>query len=442
MHEPSQLEAKIPRELPPATAPSSQSRLKALSAGAIGNAVEWYDMAIYAVMAPIYASLFFPSGNSTAQLLAAFALFGVGFVMRPIGAVVFGHLGDKVGRKVALSWAVILMSMATLGIGLVPTHAAIGIFAPVLLTLLRLLQGFSAGGEWGGSVAFMVEYAPDGKRGFFGSWQQVSVALGFLAGSLTSALVSTVLSTEALHSWGWRIPFLFGGVLGAVGFYLRRSLEETPRYAEAEAEAEVSRSPLRETFAEHKAACGRAFLYAAFYNVTYYILLTYTPTYLSVTLGYSFTQGLLASVITLIVFAVCIPFTGALSDRIGRKPLLLIACGGCVLFTYPLFLVMNAGHFVYVVSALAVFAILMSCFSGPGPAALAEMFPTEVRFTALSIGYNFGAVAFGAGAPFIATWLIRTTGTSLAPSYYVIFGCMITLCLVLTMRETAFSKLR
>ncbi|MFI8793427.1 MFS transporter [Streptomyces sp. NPDC055105] len=417
------------------------TRIKAVAAGGIGNAVEWYDMAIYAVLAPVFAVHFFPNESESAQLLSAFALFGVGFVMRPIGAVVFGHFGDKVGRRAALSWAVILMSLSTLSIGILPTHSSIGLLAAVLLCLARLLQGLSAGGEWGGSTTFIVEYAPSNRRGLYGSWQQVSVATGFLLGSLVAAGVNFTLSDAAMNAWGWRLPFILGGILGVVGLYLRLNLEETPQYQAAEEEAEVTSSPLLQTLRDHKRASAQAFFYSAFYNVTYYILLTYMPTYLSTSLGYTFGQGLLASTITLAVFAAAIPFMGNLSDRMGRKPLLYLATAGLALMTLPLFLIMNTGNFGVVIACLVLFALLMSCFSGAGPATLAEMFPTKVRFTALGVGYNAGAVVFGAGAPYIATWLIAKTGSIVAPAWYVIFGCVITFALITRLKESAFKPL-
>jgi MHS family proline/betaine transporter-like MFS transporter len=429
-----------PQTTPPPAALAARRR--AIVAGAIGNAVEWYDFAIYGMLAAVFAGLFFPSGNETAQLLAAFALFGVGFVMRPLGAVVFGHFGDRIGRRNALAWAVVLMSVATLGIGLLPTYPQVGMLAPILLCLARLLQGFSAGGEWGGGVSFLVEHAPPGRRGFYGSWQQVSVACGFLAGSAVSALVSAVLTPEDLTSWGWRIPFLVGGVLGAVGLYLRLRLEETPAFEDAREAGRATRSPLREVLATCRPQIAVGFLFPAAWNAGYYVILTYMPTFIARSLGYSVSEALLASMVCLGTFAVLLPFLGALSDRVGRRPLLLGATIGFVVLSYPLFLLMLNGGYTGVLLAQVALATVVAVFSGPGPAAMAEMFPTAVRYSGLSLGYNFSSVVFGGTAPFIATWLIATAGSPLAPAFYVMALALITLGVVLRMPETAHRCLR
>ena len=421
-----------------------KSRLahKALIAGAIGNAVEWYDFAIYGVLAAVFAGQFFPSDNPTTQLLAAFALFGVGFVMRPLGAVIFGYYGDKVGRRAALSVAVIMMSISTLGIGFLPTYAQVGLLAPLLLCAARLVQGLSAGGEWGGSTSFMVEYAPAHRRGFYGSWQQCSVAVGFLFGSLVAAGLTGLLGPEQMHAWGWRVPFIIGGIIGVVGLYLRLKLEETPAYTNAADNNKTKQNPILATLRSYRKEGVVAFFFPALWNVTYYTLLTFLPTYITRTLGYSTAEALGASVLCLSIFAVAIPFSGALSDKIGRKPLMIISAAGFTVLTVPLFIFMSEGGYGAILITQVVFALLLACFSGPGPTALAELFPTEVRYTALSFGYNLSSVVFGGTAPFIATYLIEATGSKVSPSAFVVLGCAVTLVVVLRLRETAHQPLK
>ncbi|RYF56397.1 MAG: MFS transporter [Comamonadaceae bacterium] len=424
----------------PSSASESNPR-RALVAGAIGNAVEWYDFAVYGVLASIFAGQFFPSDNPTTQLLAAFALFGVGFVMRPLRAVVFGYYGDRIGRRAALSAAVIMMSTATLMIGVIPTYAQVGLLAPLLLCVARLLQGFSAGGEWGGSTSFMVEYAPAHRRGLYGSWQQCSVAIGFLTGSIVAAGLTRVLGEETMSSWGWRMPFVVGGIIGVVGLYLRIKLEDTPAYLAAKDDDLPVKNPVRETLMNYRKESVIAFFFPALWNVTYYTLLTFMPTYIAKTLGYSTFQALGASVLSLTVFAILIPVLGSLSDRIGRKPLMITSAAGFTALTLPVFILMANGGYAAVLTGVVIFAVLLSAFSGPGPTALAEVFPTEVRYTALSIGYNFSSVVFGGTAPFLATYLIDKTGSKVAPAAVVIVGCAITLIVVLKLRETAHEKL-
>jgi MFS transporter, MHS family, proline/betaine transporter len=258
-----------------------QAAKKAVTAGAIGNFVEWYDYSVYGFFATVIASQFFPSDDPVASLLATFAVFAVAFFMRPVGAFVFGHYGDTVGRRNTLAAAIILMGIATLTIGVLPSYAQIGVLAPILLVGARLLQGFSAGGEWSGSAAFMVEYAPENRRGLYGSWQQFSIVAGLLVGSGMGALLSVVLSEDALNAWGWRIPFILGMVVALVGLYLRLRIEDTPAFRIIEEKEEVTEAPVKESFTAHGGESITAIGFTVAWTVAYYILLTYMPTYVS-----------------------------------------------------------------------------------------------------------------------------------------------------------------
>jgi MFS transporter, MHS family, proline/betaine transporter len=415
---------------------------KAVTAGAIGNFVEWYDYSVYGFFATIIASQFFPSDDRVASLLATFAVFAVAFFMRPVGAFVFGHYGDTIGRRNTLAAAIILMGIATLMIGVLPSYAQIGVLAPILLVIARLLQGFSAGGEWSGSAAFMVEYAPENKRGLYGSWQQVSIVAGLLVGSAMGGLLGTVLSEDALNAWGWRIPFILGMVVALVGLYLRLRVEDTPAFRIIEEKEEITEAPVKESFTAHWRESLTAIGFTVAWTVAYYILLTYMPTYVSETLGIPLTQALLSNAIGLVVLMALIPFTAALSDRIGRKPLLIAFSALIALLTYPLFLLASTQVLAFIVLAQVLFGVIISLFSGPGPAALVEMFPTNVRYSALGVSYNIAVAAFGGTAPFIATYLISRTGSNFSPGFYLIAAAVVTLIVVSTMKETYREPLR
>lgn len=415
---------------------------KAVVAGAIGNFIEWYDFAVYGYFATIIAGQFFPSDNRVASLLATFAVFAVAFFMRPLGAFVFGSYGDRIGRRNTLAAAVILMGVATLMIGVLPTYGQIGVFAPILLIVARLLQGFSAGGEWSGSAAFMVEYAPESRRGLYGSWQQFSIVAGLLVGSLVGSILGAVLPEEALNAWGWRVPFILGVLVGVVGLYLRLRLEDTPAFRALERKEEVADAPVKESFTTHGGESVTAVGFTVGWTVSYYILLTYMPTYVSETLGLSLTSALTANAIGLVVLMSLIPFTGALSDRIGRKPLLIGFSALMVLLTYPLFLLVATQTFALIVVGQVLFGVVISLFSGPGPAALVEMFPTNVRYSALGVSYNLAVALFGGTAPFIATFLIDRTGNNISPGFYLIAASVVTLIFVTRMKETSHEPLR
>ncbi|MBV8823628.1 MAG: MFS transporter [Hyphomicrobiales bacterium] len=421
--------------------PAVRSR-EAVLAGVIGNTLEWFDFAVYGYFATTISKLFFPSTDPIASLLATYLVFGVGFLMRPVGSIVFGIYGDRYGRRRALSAVIFLMALSTLAIGLLPTYAEVGVWAPILLGGARLLQGLSAGGEWGGSTAYIVEYAPEGRRGFIGSWQQVSVGGGFLLGSLSGTVLSFALAPEALTSWGWRLPFLLGIVVGGVGAYLRWRLPDTPKYTEIEEHDEVAHAPLKEAITKYPRETLTAFGITLHNTAAYYISLLYMTSHF-ITIGkLPPPTAQLIGTICLAIFVILIPFTGRLSDRVGRRPLLMASCIGYAVLSYPLFMLGSAGVAPYAFLAQFVMIFFQSLYAGPCPAAYAELFPTRVRYTALSIGYNIAVALFGGFAPFIATWLIRETGNPLAPAFYVITAAVITFVILTQIRETAFEKLR
>lgn len=407
---------------------------KAIAAGSIGNAMEFYDWGIYGYMAAIISEQFFPSGNHIVALLSTFAVFAVGFVVRPLGSLFFGPLGDRVGRKSVLSLSVILMAFGTFMIGILPTYEQVGVLAPILLIVARIIQGFSSGAEWGSSTSFLVEYAPKGKRGFYGSFQQFSTIFGMILSSIVSIIFVSTLSPEALSSWGWRIPFILGLLIGLIGLYMRLRVKETPMFQEAVSEDDKSESPLKESVVKNPIGILTAIGFTMSWTVSYYILLTYMPTYIKEIMNLSFTAGLVSNLIVMIFLMIMIPFAGILSDKIGRKPLLLISCAGLAILSYPLFHLIKS-NFLAMLFPQLLLAIFLICFAGPGPAALAELFPTRIRNSSLSIGYNFGVALFGGTAPFIATALIGMTGNQVAPTFYVIGCSIVTFFVILSMKE-------
>jgi MHS family proline/betaine transporter-like MFS transporter len=421
------------------TATSPMSARRAITAAGIGNVLEYYDFGIYGFLASVIARKFFPGTDEVAALLAAFAAFGVGFLARPLGAVVLGRMGDVRGRKSALVTTIILMAVGTTGIGLIPDYGAIGVLAPALLVLCRVLQGLSAGGEWGNATSFIVEWAPEGRRGHLGSYSQASVVGGVLMSSAVAALLNTIFTAEQIDGWAWRLPFLLGAVLLPVGLWLRRGIDETPRFR-AERAGETSGLPdLGTPFG----LMAKAFGFTVLWTVAYYVMLTYLPTFTQRYAGLSASQALWSNTVGLVALLAAIPFMGALSDRIGRKPMLIFCCLAFIVLAYPGFRLMLSGLPVWGVALVQVgFNLVISSFSGPGPAALVELFPTRSRTTLMSVGYALAVAIFGGFAPFIATWLIQKTGTPVAPTIYLIAAGLVSAATIAGFRETAFERLR
>ena len=415
---------------------------KAVRGAAIGNAVEWYDFAIYSTLATYIAHQFFPSADETAALLSTFAVFAAAFFMRPLGGFFFGPLGDRIGRQRVLAIVILLMSGSTFLIGLVPSYESIGVFAPLLLLLLRCVQGFSAGGEYGSGACYLAEFAPDKHRGFVVSFLVWSVVVGFLLGSLTVTGLEAVLSESAMSSYGWRIPFLIAGVLGVVGLYIRMRLGDTPEFESLRDEGEVAQSPLKEALTTSWRPILQIAGLVVIHNVGFYIVFTYLPTYFTKTLEFTKTNAFVSIIIASTVAIILIPPLGALSDRIGRKPLLIAGAVGFAVFAYPLFMLLNTGSLAAAIAAHAALAAIESVFVSASLAAGAELFATRVRSSGYSIGYNVSVAIFGGTAPYVATWLVAETGNELAPAFYVIAAAIITLATIMTMRETAAQPLR
>jgi MHS family proline/betaine transporter-like MFS transporter len=411
---------------------------QAVSAAIIGNVLEWYDFSVYAFVAVILSRKFFPPGDEVTALLSTFLAYGLGFVARPLGGIVIGRIGDTHGRKTALLITIAMMAIGTVLVGILPTYAAIGIAAPLLLVAARLMQGFSAGGEWGGSTAYIVEWAPAGKRGLYGSFQQLSVVAGLLLGSAVAAIFNSVFTPEQMDAWGWRVPFLLGGILGPVGLWMRRTIDETPAYKKAAA----TPVPAAAGEATPLVMAARAFGFTIVWTVCFYVLLSYMPTYTQKYLKISASAALWANTIGLLVLMLFIPVMGALSDKIGRKPLLLACCIAFVVVPYPLFsFLVDGASYTQLILVQIVFAILISTFSGAGPAAIAEIFPTRTRSTWMTTGYALAVAIFGGFAPLISVYLIDKFASPLAHVFYLIAAAIVSTIVIATLRETAHEEL-
>ena len=417
---------------------SGASPLRQVISGAsIGNAVEWYDFAIYGFLATFIAANFFPAGNETAALLNTFAIFAAAFVMRPLGGLVFGPLGDRIGRQRVLAIVILLMAGSTLAMGLLPTYDAIGVGAPLMLLFLRCLQGFSAGGEYGGGACYLAEFASDRRRGLTVTFIAWSGVVGFLLGSVTVTLLQTLLGDAAMDAYGWRIPFLIAGPLGLVGLYIRLKLTDTPAFEQLAASDDVAASPLREALRTAWRPILQVIGIMIMFNVGYYVVFTYLPTYFIKTLHFSKTTAFVSITVACVVAIVLILPLAALSDRIGRRPLLVAGTTAFAVLAYPLFLLLNSGSVATAIAAHALLAAIESTYISVAVATAIELFATRVRYSGFSIGYNLCVAAFGGTTPYMVAWLTGSTGNNLAPAFYVIVAAVVSLATVLTLRESA-----
>jgi MHS family proline/betaine transporter-like MFS transporter len=410
---------------------------KAVTGASIGNAVEWFDFAIYGFLATFIAANFFPSGNETAALLNTFAIFAAAFFMRPLGGFVFGPLGDRIGRQRVLALVILLMAGSTLAIGLLPTYAAIGVAAPLLLLFLRCLQGFSAGGEYGGGAVYLAEFASERRRGFTVTFMVWSGVLGFLIGSVTVTLLQALLPADAMESYGWRIPFLLAGPLGLVGLYIRLRLEDTPQFAELSEAQQVAKSPLREAVSTAWRPILQVIGVMIIFNIGYYVVFTFLPTYFIKTLHFTKTNAFVSiTLASLVALVLILPFA-ALSDRIGRRPMLMAGSLAFAIGAYPLFLLLNSGSLVAAIAAHCGLAVIEAVYVSAAVAAGVELFATRVRYSGFSIGYNICVAVFGGTTPYVVTWLTAQTANNVAPAYYVVAAAVVSLLAILTVKETA-----
>jgi metabolite-proton symporter len=433
-----------------ATAHPPQGSLKRIvAASLIGTTIEWYDFFLYgSAAALVFNRLFFPDSDPLVGTLLSFVTYAVGFAARPLGALVFGHYGDRLGRKKLLVLSLLLMGGATFAIGLLPTHATIGTAAPVLLTVLRLVQGFALGGEWGGAVLLVSEHGDARRRGFWASWPQTGAPAGQLLATGVLSLLTAVLSDSAFGSWGWRVPFLLSGVLVIVGLWIRLSVDESPvfkqalRQAEArKADADAERMPVVAVLRHHWRDVLVAMGARMAENISYYVITAFILVYATTSAGVSKQTALNAVLIASAVHFVTIPAWGALSDRWGRRPVYLIGAVGVGLWMFPFFALIDTGGFGNLLLAVTVGLVLHGAMYAPQAAFFSEMFATRMRYSGASIGAQFASVAAGAPAPLIATALLSDYGSSTPIALYVIAASLLTVVAVAAAKETRHRDL-
>lgn len=420
----------------------SRKLRKVLLATGIGHFVEWFDFGLYGTLAAIIGLQFFQSSSPSVALLSSFAVFGAGFIMRPLGGLFFGSLGDRKGRQKVLATVILLTSGATFVMGLLPTYHQIGITATVLLVITRLVQGFAAGGESSGATTYLAEYAPTARRGYFTCWIDNFGFMAFVVGSGLVFLLTAALGESTMNDWGWRIPFLIAGPLGWVGLYLRRHLEDSPEFLEAMKSGQIETAPLRKAVT----TAWRALLFCVGFVVIkavgHWTLQTFMPSYLATELHFSKLNAYAITTIGLFSVAVLVPFMGYLSDKYGRKPLMLAGCAGFILLSYPAMMIMANGDVLSAVLAMVMLGAFIAAFDGACTAAMAELFPTNVRYGGLSIAYNFAVAFFGGITPWFSAWLITSTGDKFSPAFYVMGAALITFITVMRARETAGQPLK
>ncbi|AJK46605.1 MFS transporter [Burkholderia plantarii] len=401
----------------------SETHLRQVAAAVIGNALEWYDFIVFGFMAAIISPVFFPAGDAYAALLLTTASFGVGFVMRPVGGILIGIHADRRGRKSALQLIIALMALATALLAFAPPYTAIGVGSSLIVVVARMLQGLATGGEFASSTALLIELAPAGRRGLYGSWQMVGQGLALLAGTAIGALITHLLSPLQLHAWGWRIPFAIGLLIAPVGFWIRRHLQEPDASAGAPRRPQDAPLPMARALGRHGRALLSSALLTASVTIAFYVLVIYMPTFASRSLGIALDAAFGSQCVAVLAMTLVTPFAGAASDRIGRRPLIIASLVGYFLLLLPLFgWLLAAPGAMRLMITQTVLCCVLGLFLGPYAAALAEQFPARIRSTGMAISYNITVMIFGGFAQFFLTLLLHITGSPLSLAFYLLFG--------------------
>jgi metabolite-proton symporter len=416
---------------------------RVVAASMIGTTIEWYDFFLYgSAAALVFNKLFFPSFDPFVGTLLAFATYAVGFVARPLGGIVFGHFGDRIGRKKLLMLSLVMMGLATVLIGLLPTYAAIGVWAPVGLIVLRLVQGFAVGGEWGGAVLMAAEHGDSKRRGFWASWPQAGVAAGSLLSAGMLAIMAAVMSEAEFLDWGWRVPFVLSAVLVAIGFYIRNRVSESPMFQAALEEAEeLPKLPAMDVIRERPLAVLLGSGLRVGENISYYILTVFSLTYLVDVASESRELALEALLIGAAVQFFAIPLLARLSDRIGRRPVYALGGFGLAAFTFLFFPMLASGHPAMIIAALVIGLVFHAAMYGPQAAFITELFPTRIRYSGVSIAYQLTSIFAGSLAPIIALWLYKESGSATPVAIYVAIACAISGISALLAKETKGTEL-
>ena len=418
----------------------SDQAKKGVVATSIGNAIEWFDFGLYAQLAVILSANFFGNLPQEMQIVSTFAVFAFAFIVRPIGGIFFSHLGDKYGRKIVLSTTILLMAASTLMLGLLPTQEQIGIWAPILLLVVRMIQSFSTGGEYAGAMTYIAETAPDKTRGKLGSGLEIGTLAGNIMAAILAGLMYSLLSDQQMADWGWRIPFILAAPLGIVGIILRSRLDESPAYESTLEEKEELEYSYLDIFKYYWRDVVVCFTGVAFLNVANYMVLSYMPSFLNSTINLGGTMGSILSTITMLMMIPAVFFFGWYSDKVGNKRTIIFGLAGFSLFSVLAFWLMSIPMIPFVLLGLFIIALFMSTFEGVMPSVLPSMFHTKVRLRTLSLVYNIGAAVFGGLTPFILSTLVETTGQQISPSYYLMFINVVGLIIFITMFKSTSNK--
>lgn len=402
----------------------------AIAAAIAGNTLEWFDFTVYGLFSIYIAKAFFPPGDDLSALLLTLATYGVGFFLRPLGAIVLGQYADRAGRRAALTLTVLLMMVGSGIIALAPTYAMVGPFAPVLIVIARLIQGFSVGGEMGGATAYLIETAPANRRGFYASWQYAGQAGASLGGGLLAFGLARLIGPGALYDWGWRIPFILGLSIGPLGLYLRSKIPESPVFL---AVAQSAKAPLARLWSAHRQALFRAFCLTIQLTACTYLIVIYMPTYAIHALGVAPETAFVASSVASLLYLVMNPVAGRISDSIGRLPQLLMASGALAVVAYPAFLLITSHPSLWMLMTVQGFmAIILALYTGPAAALAGEIFPPPVRSTGLALSYNIAVPIFGGFAPYFVTRF--DSGDHMTPAYYMMACAVPTIATLIWMR--------
>jgi len=393
--------------------------------GVVGNIMEWYDFAVFGFLAPIITSQFFPNDAPLTGLIMTYGIFATGYLMRPLGGLFFGYIGDRMGRKRALILSIFMMAVPTVLIGLLPTYEQIGIYAALLLVFLRMIQGLSVGGELIGSVSFMVEIASDKYKGFLGSLTLGGAVGGLLLGSAVVALLSLFFGEEVMHEWGWRIPFLSGIVILLVGLWLREGMTESPEFLQNSELAEEMR--FSKAVMHHKRRILQLSAIISLATISSYVMFVWMPTYLSTIIQNPLSDALLINTVSMVVLFMTIPFAGYVSDQFGQRRVMILGTVAMIVSVVPLFMLLQQGEWHIALAAQVIFAVIVGFVQGPMPVLMAEMFPVTIRYTSVGIGYNLSVALLGGTAPVVATWLIEKTNNLLSPAFYILFFSFVSL---------------
>ena len=413
---------------------------KVVASTMLGNGLEWYDYALYGTFTALISKHFFPAGDENVALIATFGIFAIGFLMRPLGAMMFGYIGDKYGRKNALSLSILMMAIPTACIGLLPTYSMIGIYAPILLTLIRLVQGVAIGGEFGGSIVYLVEHAKPANKNRVGSLSMLSMLMGLFFGTMISAVLAKIMSPEDFDTFGWRIPFILGFFIGLVGLYIRTKLHESPVFIEAQEAGHVSESPISETFKNnYKEVLLGVGLYLAV-TIPFYLQTVFMPSFMVKFMHFSSADALIIYLIVLGVMMICTPISAMLCDTTNRERLMKIIAVCYLLFAIPYVYLLDYKTFTFALISQAVFASIIAFYIAPIPTLVTELFPARTRYTGMSLACNLAAAIFGGTAPMLITTLITKTESNYPMAIYIMLAAAMSLFCVFEVKRRRDTK--